>query len=83
MSEPFYGLYKGFCVNNNDPEGLNRITATCPTVFTDPTVQTDWAWPVIPSGLSIILPAPNTGVWIGFEGGDTQYPYWAGVWSNS
>lgn len=78
----FYGIYRGVCVNNEDPEGLNRITAIVPAVFTDPGVVSDWAWPMTPPGLGFSPPLPNSGVWIGFEGGDPQYPYWSGVWSN-
>jgi hypothetical protein len=83
MNDLYYGLYRGICVNSDDPEGLGRITASVPTVFIDSTIATDWAWPMFPSGIYIAPPAPNSGVWIGFEGGDTQYPYWSGTWINS
>lgn len=44
------GIYRGICVNNNDPEGFNRITALVPQVFGNSTSATDWAWPCYPPG---------------------------------
>ena len=76
----YYSLYKGICVNNVDPEGRSRITAVVPAVFGDGTTQTSWALPCTPTE-SPPLPKPGQGVWIGFEGGDVEHPYWAGVWS--
>lgn len=52
---PFYGMYRGHVVNNADPEGLYRITATCPQVFGDETVETAWAWPCFPSGYTSLI----------------------------
>ena len=77
-----YGFYRGICTTNTDPEGLYRIKATVPQVFGDATVETDWAWPCFaPTFLgSYTLPVPGAGVWITFEGGDTDYPIWVGVW---
>jgi len=110
----WYGLYRGVCVSNEDPEGLSRLTALVPQVL-GPTTATTWAWPCFPvlSGtpMSLMvtggtfylqeptassgptgtlvgsvgtlipgLPLVGGGVWIGFEGGDESYPYWAGVW---
>jgi len=111
----YYGLYKGICVNNEDPEGLYRITAIVPQVFGDASIISSWAWPCLPllsggaftlavTGGTFILSDPTVsstpsgtlvgtmptvrggvplvgaGVWIGFEGGDENYPYWSGVW---
>jgi hypothetical protein len=78
----FHGLYRGIVVNNVDPEGLARITATCPQVFGDSTVATDWAWPVFPSGWDILnnLPQCGVGVYLSFLGGDVNNPIWHGVW---
>jgi len=114
----WYGLYRGVCVSNEDPEGLYRLTALVPQVL-GPTTATSWAWPCFPvvmgtafsleiTGGSFLvqefgdpsvvsgnargtlvgyvdqstptLPAVGAGVWIGFEGGDENYPYWSGVW---
>lgn len=40
----FYGLYRGICLNADDPEGSSRITLQVPQVLG--TQATDWAWPV-------------------------------------
>lgn len=79
---PFYGMYRGLCANNVDPENLFRITAIVPQVFGTDGVSS-WAWPMIPVGQTIILPNPGDGVWITFEGGDNEYPIWCGTWVNS
>lgn len=79
--ELFHAIYKGICVNTNDPEGFGRIQATCPQVFGNHTTLTGWAWPCVqPPGTNIVVPVPNQGVWIQFEGGDPAYPIWCGVW---
>ena len=80
----FFGVYKGICTNNNDPEGLGRIKAIVPQVFGNGTTESGWAWPSLPSTTQtekIATPNPNQGVWIVFEGGDVNYPVWTGVWN--
>lgn len=91
---PFYGMYRGICVNNQDPEGFSRITALVPQVFGNDTVASDWAWPSFPSGWGELLtwaqsqgftgdmglPATSAPVWISFMGGDVNNPIWHGVW---
>jgi hypothetical protein len=59
-SVPFYGMYKGICVNNVDPEGLFRLTAVVPQVFGDSTTASDWAWPCFPVvvGTTVQINAP-------------------------
>lgn len=82
VAEPtgFYGIYKGICTNNVDPEGLNRIKAVVPQLFGDASTETDWALPCVPMGEAIISPNPGQGVWFTFEGGDLNYPVWMGTW---
>jgi hypothetical protein len=96
-----YGWYFGICQNDIDPEGENRIQATCPTVTGSQNALLDWAWPCFPPGYSDVIdallalstmpsapaytaptlvPAPGSAVWIGFVGGDTDYPVWCGTW---
>ena len=75
-----YGMYKGIVTNNNDPEGAHRVKALVPQVFGSPTAESDWALPCVPPGFSGVAPVPGQGVWISFEGGDTDYPLWLGVW---
>jgi hypothetical protein len=76
-SPNFFGLYRGTCVNNEDPEELGRILASVPSVFG--TSTSGWALPSFPVG-STLVPAVNEKVWIAFEHGDTHYPVWIGVW---
>ena len=84
----YFGMYKGICTNNADPEGLFRIKAIVPTVFGDTDTETEWAWPCWPPGYSLFaagfnvtfLPIPMRGIWISFEGGDIEHPIWMGEW---
>lgn len=47
MSEQrFYGLYRGICVDNSDPQKLDRITLTVPQILG--ATITDWALPCVP-----------------------------------
>jgi len=78
-----YGIYKGIVTNNVDPSDQSRIKAVVPQVFGDPSVETDWALPCIPPNYEGPLPLPGQGVWVSFEGGDTDYPLWLGVWQPS
>lgn len=93
MSEPlFFGIYKGFCTNNQDPEFMNRIKATVPQVFGSVTTETAWALPCTPPHIvvnppalepdNLITPVVGVGVWIMFEGGDIEHPVWLGVWAS-
>jgi Type VI secretion system/phage-baseplate injector OB domain len=75
----FYGIYRGICTTDADPIGLNRIKAIVPQLFGNTETQTDWALPCQPVGV-LDIPAPGTGVWLQFEGGDLNYPVYVGVW---
>ena len=77
---PFYGIYRGVCVNNEDPMGANRITALVPQVFGNTMTATGWAYPCVPPTGTWTPPVPGDGVWIAFEGGDIEHPIWLGVW---
>lgn len=83
MSEPvaaveasFSGLYRGTCINNEDPQQVGRILVSIPSVFGFDV--NEWALPSFPVGSSRV-PATNEGVWIAFEGGNPRYPVWIGV----
>ena len=46
MDARFYGLYRGVCIDNDDPDKLNRITLQVPQVLG---IQvTNWALPCTP-----------------------------------
>jgi Type VI secretion system/phage-baseplate injector OB domain len=44
--EKFYGIYRGVCVDNEDPDGNNRIRLKVPQVLH--TNVTNWAYPCLP-----------------------------------
>ena len=75
----FNGLYRGLVTNTTDPSGQNRIKAIVPQLFGNTSTECDWALPCQPPGLQAV-PSPGQGVWIMFEGGDINYPVYAGMW---
>jgi hypothetical protein len=85
VKQLFFGVYRGICTNNVDPEGLGRIKAVVPQVFGNGKTETNWAWACSSTYFIDDLklsatPQPKQGVWIAFEGGDPEYPVWLGVW---
>jgi hypothetical protein len=82
----FYGKYRGFVVNNDDPERLGRLQLRVPSVL-GLNVVTGWALPCVPyGGLGnqgfLCIPERDAGVWVEFEEGDLEFPIWVGTfWS--
>lgn len=82
----FYGKYRGFVVDNADPEKLGRLKVTVPSVL-GLEVVTGWASPCTPYGGDVnqgflFIPENESGVWIEFEEGDLEFPIWVGsFWS--
>ena len=82
----FYGKYRGFIVDNADPEQLGRLKVTVPSVLGSDVV-TGWAMPCVPYGGNadqgfLFIPEINAGVWMEFEEGDLEFPIWVGTfWS--
>jgi uncharacterized protein involved in type VI secretion and phage assembly len=82
----FYGKYRGFVVDNADPERLGRLKLKVPSVL-GPDVATGWAMPCVPYGGDadqgfLFIPEVGAGVWVEFEGGDLEFPIWVGTfWS--
>ncbi len=89
----YFGKYKGFVRDTDDPEGRGRIRCWCPQVMgedDDPSHWLDWAEPCFPwlGGLSALdfgVPlskAENGGedvpVWVEFEMGQPDFPIWVG-----
>lgn len=82
---PFYGKYRGTCINNVDPQQMGRIQAIVPDVSA--LLLTSWALPCLPyggvnTGL-FAVPIVGAGVWIEFEQGDPDYPVWVGTYWGS
>ena len=81
----FYGKYRGFVKNNQDPKHLGRLTLQVPSVLGDEV--TGWAMPCVPYGGQdnqgfLCIPDVGAGVWVEFEEGDLEFPIWVGTfWS--
>ena len=80
------GKYRGFVVDNADPEQLGRLKLRVPSVLGDEIV-TGWAMPCVPYGGDVgqgflFIPEVGAGVWVEFEEGDLEFPIWVGTfWS--
>ena len=77
-----YGKYRGFVIDNDDPEKRARLRVTVPSVLgTEPT---SWALPCLPfGGLAdqgwFSVPENDAQVWVEFEEGDISRPIWTGT----
>ncbi|MCP4428752.1 MAG: phage tail protein [Chloroflexi bacterium] len=79
----FYGKYRGFVVDNEDPEFLGRLKVQVPSLLGDEVV-TGWAAPCLPYGGFtnqgiLFVPEVDAGVWVEFEEGDLEFPIWTGT----
>ncbi len=78
----YYGKYRGLVTDNQDPNNLGRIKVKVPEVLGD--VESGWCLPCVPYSGSdkglFMVPEPDDGVWIEFEGGDPSRPIWVGSW---
>jgi uncharacterized protein involved in type VI secretion and phage assembly len=76
----YFGKYRGKVENNIDPLQLGRIQVSAPAVLGAGTLS--WAMPCAPyagNGVGLFLiPPTGANVWVEFEGGDPDYPIWAG-----
>ena len=80
MADKYYGKYRGLVINNIDPQQIGRLLVQVPGV--SGLAPSSWAMPCMPitgpqAGTYFVPPA-GSGVWIEFEGGDPDYPIWAG-----
>jgi hypothetical protein len=66
---------RAIVVDARDPSKRGRIKVQIPTKTGKK--ATDWIWPVVASGFSV-LPKPGEQVWVLYEGGDENYPVWLG-----
>lgn len=76
----FWGKYRGIVIDNEDPLMLGRLQVSVPQVLGE--VLTAWAMPCVPyAGRQVgfyMMPSVGAAVWVEFEGGDPDYPIWAG-----
>lgn len=83
LDSTYYGKYRGYVHDVDDPDGRGRIRAIVPRLLGAET-PTGWALPCAPyagpdQGLYTV-PDVGAGVWIEFEEGDLHRPIWAGQW---
>ena len=76
----YYGKYRGFVADNEDPEGLGRIKLTVPSVLGEAT--SDWALPAVAYGGgadfgTLFVPPVGAQVLAEFLEGDPSAPVWA------
>lgn len=81
----YYSTYRGFVVDNKDPENLMRVKLRCPAVFGSETFD-DWVYPkgVICGNNFGFYAVPSVGdlIWVSFEMGDPAKPIWEyGHWN--
>lgn len=76
----YYSMYRGHVVDNEDPDGLNRLSIIVPSVSGNKTHPT-WAYPRNSfSGNDYgmqVLPQKGDLVMIEFEHGDPKFPIWS------
>jgi hypothetical protein len=76
----FYSVYRGYVIDNNDPDNMGRLKIQIPQVTRDKT-HTKWVWARNNySGKnygSQILPQIGDLVWVEFEQGNTEFPVWS------
>jgi uncharacterized protein involved in type VI secretion and phage assembly len=82
QQQHYYGKYRGFVVDNRDPEKRGRLKLTIPSVLGES--QTGWALPCLPfGGLThqglFMIPDIDAQMWVEFEEGNVDKPIWVGV----
>lgn len=75
----YFGKYRGKVVKNKDPLFQGRLKVIVPSVLEQNKV---WAMPCVPyAGKNVglfLIPPKEANVWIEFEGGNLDFPIWAG-----
>jgi uncharacterized protein involved in type VI secretion and phage assembly len=79
----FYGKYRAFVVDNDDPDNRGRVRLQIPSVLGKDVVS-GWALPCLPYGGAadqgfFFIPEKDACVWVEFEMGDLAYPVWVGT----
>jgi uncharacterized protein involved in type VI secretion and phage assembly len=81
-AERRYGKYRGFVVDNADPQKRARLKLRVPSVLGEQ--ESDWALPCLPFGGFadqglFAVPVVDAQVWVEFEEGDLHRPLWVGT----
>lgn len=82
VQQKYYGKFRAFVVDNEDPEQRARLRVRVPSVFGQQ--ETFWALPCLPfGGLAdqglFMVPEVSAQVWVEFEEGNKDVPIWTGV----
>jgi uncharacterized protein involved in type VI secretion and phage assembly len=82
IQKKYYGKYRGFVVDVEDPEKRGRVRVTVPSVLGSE--ETAWALPCIPYGGGagyglFAVPPVESQVWVEFEEGELSQPIWSGT----
>ena len=82
VQRKYYGKYRGFVVDNQDPEKRGRLKLRVPSVLGDE--ETSWALPCVPFGGGagyglFAVPETEAQVWVEFEEGELALPIWTGT----
>lgn len=82
VQRKYYGKFRGFVVDNQDPQKRARLKLRIPSVLAD--AETGWALPCLPfgglAGMGLFLvPEVDTQVWVEFEEGEITRPIWTGT----
>ncbi|HEX4963868.1 MAG TPA: phage baseplate assembly protein V [Thermoanaerobaculia bacterium] len=82
VQRKYYGKYRGFVVDDADPEKRGRLRVRVPSVIGGE--ETAWALPCIPYGGGagygfFAVPPVDSQVWVEFEEGELAQPVWTGT----
>ncbi len=81
INNTYYGKYRGFVVDNQDPENLGRIKLKVPSLLGE--TVSGWALPCVPfAGIDqglYLIPEIDSQIWVEFEAGDLNLPIWTGM----
>jgi hypothetical protein len=81
-TERRYGKYRGWVVDNADPQQLGRLRVHVPAVLGED--ESGWALPCLPFGGGdgygwFAIPDVGAQVWVEFEEGDLNHMIWVGT----
>jgi uncharacterized protein involved in type VI secretion and phage assembly len=78
----YFGKYRGFVADNQDPDRIGRLRLRVPSVLGD--ADSGWALPAVPFGGVkdqglFLIPEIDAQVWVEFEAGNVNQPIWTGT----
>ncbi len=85
--ETYFGKYRGFVTDNEDPDKRARVKLIIPSVLGEQVSH--WAEPCLPfGGLAdqglFLVPEVDAQIWVEFEEGNVSKPIWTGtVWQQT